>query len=199
MSSTQETTTKPSPIVIERLTGMVKWFNNKAGFGFITVCGSGEHANKDIFVHYTSIKVTNTQYMYLVQGEYVDFDLVASNGGAHEFYAASVCGVKGGAIMCETRRLSATTQPPTPSFQGRRYNMRPDNSGDARNNDRNRPRREEDGSGYVRRTRVDIRPGTDRRRPTQSRNDDVDLDVCARPVLTRTSSIRPSSKTDAKA
>jgi cold shock CspA family protein len=39
MSGTQET--------VERLTGMVKWFNNKAGFGFITVC-DGEYSGKDI-------------------------------------------------------------------------------------------------------------------------------------------------------
>ena len=53
----------------QRLTGMVKWFNNKAGFGFITVCEGLEHAGKDIFAHYTSIRVTNSQYKYLVQGE----------------------------------------------------------------------------------------------------------------------------------
>ncbi len=86
-----------------RLTGMVKWFNNKAGFGFITVC-DGEHAGKDIFTHYSSIRVTNSQYKYLVQGEYVDFTLVNSELETHEYQAIDVCGVKGGAIMCETTR-----------------------------------------------------------------------------------------------
>ena len=50
-----------SSIVLQRMTGMVKWFNNKSGFGFITVCGDGEFGGKDIFVHYSSIRVTNSQ------------------------------------------------------------------------------------------------------------------------------------------
>ena len=85
------------------LTGRVKWFNNKAGFGFITVC-DGAHSGKDIFVHYSSIQVQNSQYKYLVQGEYVDFLLVKPANSEHEFHAVSVSGIKGGNLMCETRR-----------------------------------------------------------------------------------------------
>ena len=96
----------------ERLTGMVKWFNSKSGFGFITVCGESEFSNKDIFVHYSAIRVTNSQYKYLVQGEYVDFNVVKSDSDKHEFNAADITGVKGGAIMCETRKLALSTQPP---------------------------------------------------------------------------------------
>lgn len=84
-----------------RLTGRVKWFNNTSGFGFITVC-DGEHAGKDIFVHYSSIQVQNEQYKYLVQGEYVDFNIVKPNNGIHEYHSVNVSGVKGGALMCET-------------------------------------------------------------------------------------------------
>lgn len=93
-------------VIAERLTGTVKWFNNKAGFGFITVCEPGEFDGKDIFVHYSSIRVTNSQYKYLVQGEYVDFTLVKANSDTHEFQAMDISGVKGGPIMCETRRSS---------------------------------------------------------------------------------------------
>lgn len=96
----------------ERLTGMVKWFNSKSGFGFITVCGESEFSNKDIFVHYSAIRVANSQYKYLVQGEYVDFNVVKSDSDKHEFNAADITGVKGGAIMCETRKLALSTQPP---------------------------------------------------------------------------------------
>ena len=85
----------------QRITGRVKWFNNTSGFGFITVC-DGEHTGKDIFVHYSSIQVQNSQYKYLVQGEYVDFDVVKPNNGIHEYHAIAVSGVKGGALMCET-------------------------------------------------------------------------------------------------
>ena len=86
----------------ERITGQVKWFNNKAGFGFITVC-HGEHKGKDIFVHFSAVKVHNSQYKYLVQGEYVDFNISKPDNGLHEYHAVHVSGVKGGTLMCETR------------------------------------------------------------------------------------------------
>lgn len=96
-------------------TGVVKWFNNKAGFGFITMLDEGEHKNKDIFVHYSSIQVANSQYKYLVKGEYVDFELVHTTtpSAEHEFYAASISGIKGGLLMCETRRNEMVNRPPS--------------------------------------------------------------------------------------
>jgi cold shock CspA family protein len=86
----------------ERLTGRVKWFNNKAGYGFITVT-DGSRSGSDIFVHHSVIGVASQQYKYLVQGEYVDFELSSTPGGAHEFQATNVVGIKGGKLMCETR------------------------------------------------------------------------------------------------
>jgi cold shock CspA family protein len=86
-----------------RYTGRVKWFNNKAGYGFITIT-DGAKSGTDVFVHHTSISVTDEQYKYLVQGEYVDFGLTPMSEGKHEFQASSVSGVKGGKLMCETRR-----------------------------------------------------------------------------------------------
>jgi cold shock CspA family protein len=53
-----------------RSTGRVKWFNNKAGYGFITVT-DGEKNGTDVFVHHTSVVVGSPQYTYLVQGEYL--------------------------------------------------------------------------------------------------------------------------------
>jgi CspA family cold shock protein len=117
MTTTQETS--------ERLTGMVKWFNNKAGFGFITVSGEGEYSGKDIFIHYTSIRVNNSQYKYLVQGEYVDFNLVKSENEKHEYHATDVSGVLGGSIMCETRRMALSSQPQTQTDRPRPYRPRP--------------------------------------------------------------------------
>jgi CspA family cold shock protein len=96
-----------------RVVGKVKWFNNKSGFGFITVC-DGDYANKDIFVHFTSVNVSDTQYRYLVQGEYVEFDLTKPNRGDHELHATNVSGVKGWSLMCETRRLNAERRPYEP-------------------------------------------------------------------------------------
>lgn len=89
------------------VTGQVKWFNMKAGFGFITVCDHsdfGELAGKDIFVHFSAINVEQSQYKYLIQGEYVDFHVVKSENEKHELQATNVRGVYNGPIMCETKK-----------------------------------------------------------------------------------------------
>lgn len=93
-TSTNETQTQ---------TGRVKWFNNKVGYGFITLNDERINVEKDIFVHHSALHVQNDQYRYLVQGEYVNFQLVRSVEGPHEFYAGNVSGVNGGKLMCETR------------------------------------------------------------------------------------------------
>ena len=52
----------------------VKWFNNEKGYGFIEF-----EPNKDIFVHYSSIREDG--YKTLVEGQYVDFDVVRTDKG----------------------------------------------------------------------------------------------------------------------
>jgi CspA family cold shock protein len=98
MSSNKDVVTPSS----EHLIGRVKWFNNKAGYGFITVT-DGARSGSDYFVHHSAIEVENQQYKYLVQGEYVEFDLVKTSSTEHEWQASKVCGINGGKLMCETR------------------------------------------------------------------------------------------------
>lgn len=86
----------------EKFTGRVKWFNNKAGYGFITVT-DGPKSGSDVFVHHSSIKVDAEQYKYLVQGEYIEFSLATVANDKHECQATNVSGIKGGKLMCETR------------------------------------------------------------------------------------------------
>lgn len=97
--STDDNTITPSLDNSQNRSGRVKWFNNKAGYGFITI-----NAALDVFVHHSSIKVENQQYKYLVQGEYVEFNLVNVEDSKHKFQASDVCGINGGKLMCETRR-----------------------------------------------------------------------------------------------
>ena len=109
MSATDDNNDKAP--VAARLTGRVKWFNNKTGFGFITALTDSEGVKEgsDVFVHHSAIKVSQEQYRYLVQGEYVEFVLSRLNAAAdasaskHEFQAVDVSGVKGGKLICETR------------------------------------------------------------------------------------------------
>ena len=99
--------------------GRVKWFNNRAGYGFITVSG-GEHKGDDVFVHHSAVQVDKEQYRYLVQGEYVDFKLCHVENDNHKSQAGEVSGVEGGQLMCETRletRSTRTPKPPDTSFE----------------------------------------------------------------------------------
>lgn len=85
-----------------RVTGRVKWFNNKAGYGFISV--ETQSGVRDVFVHHSAINVNQEQYKYLVQGEYVEFECSRVEDSQHEWQASTVRGLNGGKLMCETRR-----------------------------------------------------------------------------------------------
>ena len=54
--------------------GIVKWFNNEKGFGFISVEGED-----DVFVHFSAIQ--NAGYKTLEEGEKVSFDITQGNRG----------------------------------------------------------------------------------------------------------------------
>lgn len=112
-----------------RVLGQVKWFNNKAGYGFITI-SDGEHSGKDIFVHYSSINLKE-QYAYLVQGEYVELAIEKSASEKYDLQATNVTGVKNGKLMCEVRRVARESNEKNvegkkqPKY--RRYNIQRDN------------------------------------------------------------------------
>ena len=93
----------------DRYMGRVKWFNNKTGYGFVTIV-NGHKKETDIFIHHSSIKVDMEQYKYLVQGEYIEFSMIPTTVGNHAFQAANVSGIGGGKLMCETRRDNKITR-----------------------------------------------------------------------------------------
>tara|TARA_A100001015_G_scaffold228077_1_gene257712 strand:+ start:298 stop:798 length:501 start_codon:yes stop_codon:yes gene_type:complete len=111
MSSDDTSSSKPyaGNTNSERLTGRVKWFNNRAGFGFVTVL-VGEKKDEDVFVHHSGILVNSEQYKYLVQGEYVSFTLKESDNSEHPYQAGEVKGVLDGWLMCETRNHNRNTR-----------------------------------------------------------------------------------------
>ena len=58
------------------MTGCVKWFNKKAGYGFIsTEADSGS----DVFVHHSAIR--GEGFKSLAEGQQVEFDLVQGEKG----------------------------------------------------------------------------------------------------------------------
>ena len=86
----------------KRYTGQVKWFNKKAGYGFITCTTNGEFHEKDIFVHYRSLN-NGDHYKYLIQGEYVEFSIGKPEKDNFDHTAINITGVNGGKIICETK------------------------------------------------------------------------------------------------
>lgn len=59
---------------MEKLSGIVKWFDNVKGYGFIV-----NEAGEDVFVHFRSIE--GTGYKKLKEGQQVEFLQVKSERG----------------------------------------------------------------------------------------------------------------------
>lgn len=77
--------------------GQCKWFNDKLGYGFVTIC-NGADKGKDIFVHHTGVKPLNSSYKTLRKGEYIQFDVMEGQNGLQ---AINVRGIGGGPLMCD--------------------------------------------------------------------------------------------------
>jgi len=56
------------------LNGLVKWFNNEKGFGFIEY-----KEGEDVFVHYSQIRKAG--YKTLNDGDFVSFNLIETEKG----------------------------------------------------------------------------------------------------------------------
>ncbi|MDH3455754.1 MAG: cold-shock protein [Gemmatimonadota bacterium] len=58
-----------------RVSGTVKWFNERKGFGFLT----RDDGEKDCFVHHSAIQ--GSGFKTLREGERVEFDVVEGQKG----------------------------------------------------------------------------------------------------------------------
>ena len=113
-----------------RYFGRVKWFNNKAGYGFCTVVGDegGDRVGEDIFVHQSNIYPATCGYRTLRAGEYVSLNL----SDEQRPQGLDVTGVCGGPLMCDTElRLRNETSSRHPNRTNRR---RPNKSKESSDN-----------------------------------------------------------------
>ncbi|MGZ3688795.1 MAG: cold-shock protein [Bdellovibrionota bacterium] len=65
-------------------TGIVKWFNDSKGYGFLQAEGS----DRDVFVHYTAI--TGEGFKTLAEGQRVQFELVEGPKGPQAMNVSKV-------------------------------------------------------------------------------------------------------------
>jgi hypothetical protein len=103
-------TEKEITISAESYMGVVKWFNNKTGYGFIT-CLEKEYQHKDIFVHHSALMPYNDQYKYLIPGEYVQFHIKHQPNNKHSISATNVSGILGGNLLHLQRTKTVTNKP----------------------------------------------------------------------------------------
>ena len=103
----------PDDNVVGDIIGQCKWFNDKLGYGFVTV-QSGQDKGKDIFVHHSGVKPLNSNYKTLKKGEYINFHIVNGDNGLQ---AVNVTGIGGGTLMCDIIPMLKVQQPPVdPGF-----------------------------------------------------------------------------------
>ena len=142
-------TTSSSENAASGYNGRVKWFNNKSGYGFITVLKTDETSavpvGTDVFAHHSEINVSNDQYRYLVQGEYVAFDVVKTTNENHEYQCAKVKGMYGGQLICETRhearsQYKSSAGSGSDNLESSRYGDAPDSAPAQSNGNNNNSR-----------------------------------------------------------
>ena len=107
MSSDDVTSSTPDENFLPSDLGRVKWFNNRAGFCFVTVL-QGEKKDEDIFVHHSGIVVNDGQYNVLFGR--VCFLLFVRVIILSILIRRGVRGVEGGWLMCETRNANCSSR-----------------------------------------------------------------------------------------
>ena len=88
----------------DKLTGRVKWFDSKKGFGFITNISDD---SDEYFVHHSRLNTKESCFKTLYEGEYVIFNVVTED---KKRLADDVLGIGGGSLMCESRRSKHNNQ-----------------------------------------------------------------------------------------
>ncbi len=58
-------------------TGIIKWFDGKKGFGFI----SQDDGSNDVFLHYSAIKGEDGKFRTVYEGDKVEYEITTGEKG----------------------------------------------------------------------------------------------------------------------
>ena len=85
---------------LRRISGKVKWFNSKLGYGFITH-KNDTNKDVDVFVHWSNLLLSDKDFHTLYKGEYVEFELekCTCNSSGLGIQACRVSGPNNGQLL----------------------------------------------------------------------------------------------------
>uniref|UniRef100_A0A914XVJ3 CSD domain-containing protein n=1 Tax=Plectus sambesii TaxID=2011161 RepID=A0A914XVJ3_9BILA len=164
---------EPKEIVETRISGTVKWYNVRDGYGFI----NRDSNNVDYFIHFSGIGIANPDHWQrsLEDGEKVLFDISKGNEKGKE--AVNVTGPDGGQVQGSRFALDRTRKPPKyilrgwqvpPKFlRGRRQNSGED--GEDKDHRRRRSETYEEANGEQKTSK---KRSQKQRRRRQNKNDE---------------------------
>ncbi|MBO74408.1 MAG: hypothetical protein CMD33_03950 [Flavobacteriales bacterium] len=102
-TATTSTVNETQPQVVQ---GVVKWFDDIKGYGFIRSLDTGG----DVFVHMNQLRPKHvTNFVTLYTGEYVEYIPQGNGegeGGVQRIQATEVRGIRNGTLMCDHGRIS---------------------------------------------------------------------------------------------